>query len=186
LPGSVPVICEFNRVAEFFITLLGSVFFNALQYGLYSIPTLERGFATRAHVCRILIIAGTIWLAVHYHRLAGYMMCASNATGPLLAALMELVGGSAAKSQAHSNTQLLPGNRRQTLARYPPASSVRPKERNDQWLKAIANVTEWARSFWEIIRSVMKNSATRLNSQITGTEPGKMTHWEPLQVVFEP
>jgi hypothetical protein len=23
LPGSVPVICEFNRVAEFFITLLG-------------------------------------------------------------------------------------------------------------------------------------------------------------------
>jgi hypothetical protein len=35
-------------------------------------------------------------------------------------------------------------------------------------------------------RSVMKNSATRLNSQITGTEPGKMTHWEPLQVVFEP
>jgi hypothetical protein len=37
-----------------------------------------------------------------------------------------------------------------------------------------------------IIRSVMKNSATRLNSQITGTEPGKMTHWEPLQVVFEP
>ncbi len=34
--------------------------------------------------------------------------------------------------------------------------------------------------------SVMKNSATRLNSQITGTEPGKMTHWEPLQVVFEP
>jgi hypothetical protein len=37
-----------------------------------------------------------------------------------------------------------------------------------------------------ITRSVMKNSATRLNSQITGTEPGKMTHWEPLQVVFEP
>jgi uncharacterized protein YfaS (alpha-2-macroglobulin family) len=58
-----------------------------------------------------------------------------------------------------------------------PLPPVGPKE-----CSVVREYTKYVRTS----KSVMKNSATRLNSQITGTEPGKMTHWEPLQVVFEP